>query len=160
MEIRDARRTTRAFTLIETVILVASIGLMSLIGAKTHRWMWAQAELWGYRFTMQEVASTVRQMRFRAVNARRTFTMRIDAGARRIQLMAVGASSLIPESVERTIWLPQGLAILQAPEHLTASSTGVMPSVSIIVGAPAFQREFQITTSPSGIVRLHEEPST
>ena len=150
----------RAFTLFETVILVASIGLVSLIGAKAHRWMWAQAELWGYRMTMQEVASTVRQMRFRAVNARRTFTMRIDAAARRLQLMAVGASPLTPESVERTIWLPKGLDIMQAPDYLTASPSGVMPPFSIIVEAPAFQREFQLQASPSGAVHLHEEPST
>ena len=109
---------------------------------------------------MQEVASTVRQMRFRAVNARRAFTMCIDADARRLQLMAVGVSPMTPESVERTIWLPRGLDIMQAPDYLTASPSGVMPPVSIIVEAPAFQREFQLQTSPSGAVHLHEEPST
>ena len=150
----------RSFTLFETFILVASLGLVSLIGARAHRWMWSQAELWRYRMTMQEVASTVRHMRLRAVNARRTLTMRIDAPARRLQLMAVDAAPLMQESVERTIWLPQGLDIRQAPDQLTASPTGAMPPFSIIVDAPAFQREFQLQTSPSGAVRLHEEPST
>jgi len=152
--------TRRAFTWTETAILIASIGLASLVGAKAHRWMWTQAELWGYRMTMQEVASTVRQMRFRAMNAQRTFTMRIDPAARRLQLMAIDATPMRQESVERTIWLPQGLDIRQAPEHLTASPTGVLPPISIIVEAPAFQREFQLRTSPSGVVSLHEEPST
>jgi hypothetical protein len=52
------------------------------------------------------------------------------------------------------------LDIREAPEHLTASPMGVMPPVSIIVDAPAFQREFQLQTGPSGTVRLQEEPST
>jgi hypothetical protein len=150
----------RAFTMMETVILVASLGLVSLIGAKAHRWMSCQAELWSYRLTMQEVASTVRQMRFRAVNARRTFMMRIDADARRLQLVAVDTVPVMRESVVRTIWLPKGLDIMQAPEELSASPNGAIPPFSIIVEAPAFQREFQLRTSPSGTVRLHEEPST
>lgn len=150
----------RAFTLTETVILVASLWLASLIGAKAHRWMWGQAELWGYRLTMQEVASTVRQMRYRAVNAKRTFTIRIDAEARRLQLIAVDPAPLTQESVERTIWLPPGLDIRQAPDQLTASPSGAIPLTSIILEAPAFQREFQLQTSPYGAVHLHEEPST
>lgn len=150
----------RAFTFTETVILVASLGLVSLVGAKAHRWMWGQAELWGYRLTMQEVASTVRQMRVRAVNAQRTFTMRIDVSARRLQLTAIDPAPLQQESVERTIWLPPGLDIRQAPAVLTASPTGAMSPISLIVQAPAFQREFQLQTSPSGAVHLHEEPST
>jgi len=149
-----------AFTLTETVILVASIGLVSLIGARAHRWMWSQAELWRYRMTMQEVASTVRHMRLRAVNARRTLTMRIDVRARRLQLIAVDTAPLMQESVERTIWLPAGLDIMQAPDHVTASPTGVLSPVSIVVEAPAFQREFQLQASPLGVVHLHEEPST
>ncbi|MDP3704133.1 MAG: hypothetical protein Q8R78_07070 [Candidatus Omnitrophota bacterium] len=150
----------RSFTLFETVILVASIGLVSLIGARAHRWMWSQAELWHYRMTMQEVAGVVRQMRLRAVNARRTLTMRIDAQARQLQLMAADDAPLMQESVERTIWLPPGLEILQAPDQVTASPTGAMSPISIIIEAPAFQREFQLHTSPLGAVRLHEEPST
>ena len=150
----------RSFTLFETVILVASLGLVSLIGARANRWMWSQAELWRYRMTMQELANTVQSMRLRAVNARRTLTMRIDAPARRLQLMAVDAAPLMQESVERTIWLPPGLDIMQAPDRVTALPTGAMSPVSIIVEAPAFQREFQLHMSPSGAVRLHEEPST
>jgi hypothetical protein len=150
----------RSFTLVETVVLVLSLVAVSAIGNAAHRWMWSRAQLWGYRLTMQEVASTLRQMRVRAVNAHRTFTMRIDAAARRLQLLAAEESSMTPESVVRTIWLPKGLEILQAPPQLSASPSGAMPPVSIIVEAPAFQRAFQVQTSPSGAVRLHEEPST
>jgi len=150
----------RSFTLFETVILVASLGLVSLIGARAHRWLWSQAELWRYRMSVQEVATTVQSMRLRAVNARRTLTMRIDASARRLQLLAVDADPLMQESVERTIWLPAGLEILQAPDHVTASPAGVLSPVSIVIEAPAFQREFQLQANPSGVVHLHEEPST
>ena len=150
----------RAFTLVETVILIASIGFVSLIGAGAHRWMWSQAELWGYRLTMQDVASTVRQMRYRALNAKRTFALRIDAAPRRLQFVTVDAPPVEQESVVRTIWLPPGLAIMQAPVLLTASPSGAMPRTSIVIEAPAFQREFQLRTSPSGTVHLHEEPST
>lgn len=150
----------RSFTLFETVILVASIGLVSLVGAGAHRWMWSHAELWGYRLTMQDVASTVRQMRYRALNAKRTFALRIDAATRRLQFVTVDAPPIEQESVVRTIWLPPGLDIMQAPKQLTASPSGAMPLTSIIIEAPAFQREFQLQTSPSGAVRLHEEPST
>ncbi len=150
----------RAVTLVETLILIASIGFVSLVGAKAHRWMWSQAELWGYRMTMHEVASTVRHMRLRALTARRTFTMHIDASARRLQLTAIDDAPLPQESVEQTIWLPPGLNIMQAPDQLTVSPTGAMSSISMILAAPAFQREFQLRTSPSGAVHLHEEPST
>ena len=150
----------RSFTLFETVILVASLGLVSLIGARAHRWMWSQAKLWRYRMTVQEVATTVQAMRLRALNARRTLTMRIDAPARRLQLMTVDAGPLRQESVERTIWLPAGLEILQAPDHVTASPAGVLSPVSMVLEAPAFQRAFQLQADPSGAVSLHEEPST
>ena len=150
----------RSFTLFETVILVASLGLASLVGAGAHRWMWSHAELWGYRLTMQDVASTVRQMRYRALNAKRTFALRIDAATRRLQFVTVDAPPIEQESVVRTIWLPPGLDILQAPKQLTASPSGAMPLTSIIIEAPAFQREFQLQTQPSGLVRLHEEPIT
>ena len=150
----------RAFTYTETVVLIASIGLVSLVGANAHRWMWSQAQLWSYRQTIQEVAGTLRQMRARAVNAQRAVTMRIDIDARRFQLVTVDANPVTQESVERTIWLPPGLDIRQAPDQLTASSTGAMPVTSIIIEAPAFQREFQLQTQPSGLVRLHEEPIT
>ena len=150
----------RAVTLVETLILIASIGFVSLVGAKAHRWMWAQAELWGYRMTMEDVASTVRHMRYRAVNAKRTFAIRIDAAARRLQLIAMDTSGLVQESVVRTMWLPPGLDILQAPEQLTASPTGAMSQGPIIINAPTFQREFQLQMSPSGAVSLHEKPST
>src|SRR3989338_5976346 len=150
----------RAFTLVETVILIASISLVSLIGAGAHRWMWSHAELWGYRLTMQDVASSVRQMRYRALHAKRTVALRIDAATRRLQFVTVDAPPVEQESVVRTIWLPPGLAIMQAPVLLTASPSGAMPRTSIVIEAPAFQREFQLRTSPSGTVHLHEEPST
>lgn len=150
----------RSFTLMETVILVASIGLVSLIGAKAHRWMWAQAELWSYRMAMQEVAGTVRQMRYRAIHARRTLALRIHPATRRLVLVAVEPSATGGESVERTLWLPRGLEIAQAPTELSVPPTGLLPSETILVEVPAFQRTFRLLTSPDGVVQLHEEPST
>jgi hypothetical protein len=150
----------RAFTLMETVVLVASIGLVSLIGAKAHRWMWTQTELWGYRMAMQEVAGTLRQMRYRAIHARRTIALRIHPATRRLVLVAVEPSATGGESVERTLWLPRGLEVTEAPEELMVPPTGILPVETILVEAPAFQRTFRLLTSPDGIVQLHEEPST
>ena len=153
-------RMKRSFTLLETVVFLLSIAVISLVGAAAHRWMWEQAKLWSYRCAVQEIATTMRQMRFRAVHAKRTFAMRIDAAAKRLQWVAMDTKPVVQESLERTIWLPDGLEIAQAPARLTVLPTGELPATSILLEAPVFQRLFRVRTGPGGIVQLNEEPST
>ena len=155
-----AQEPRRSFTLFETVVLFLSLAVVSLMGGAAHRWMWEQAQLWSYRCTVQEIATTMRQMRFRAVHAKRAFSMRIDAAAKRLQLIALETNPVVQESLERTIWLPDGLEITQAPGRLFVSPTGELPTASILLEAPAFQRLFRVTTTPTGVIQLDEEPST
>lgn len=148
----------RAFSLIEVVVVVGLVGLVGSIAIPRAR---RATEFLCYRAVMQDIASTVRLMHARAVNSRQRFTLRIDTAAERLQLVVAGERSPSGgESVERTIWLPRGLDITQAPEQLTVHPTGEMLPAVIVVEAPAFQRTFRLLTSPSGAVQLHEEPST
>jgi len=151
-------RQQRAFSLIDIVVIVGLAGLVgTIVGPRVKR----ATEFLCYRAVMQDIASTVRLMHARALNGQQRFTMRIDAVAERLQLVVVGGRPPSErESVERTIWLPRGLDITQAPEQLTVRPTGEMLPSVIVVEAPAFQRTFRLLTSPSGAVQLHEEPST
>ena len=153
-------RINREFPFLETLLLSASLTLVSLAGLTTHRWLWGQAELLSYRSAVQQVAGTVRQMRVRAVNARQSFVMHIDTAARRLQLMAIDTAPGLRESLEQTIWLPPGLVIAEAPEQLLVSPAGAMAPASLLFEAAAFQRLFRVRMSSSGVVQLYEEPST
>ena len=60
-------------------------------------------------------------------------------------------------TVERTLWLPDGLQISEAPAVVKRLPTGRFPETSIVLTAPAFQRVFRITSSHDGRVRCDEE---
>lgn len=147
----------KGFTLLEGTLIFASVALISVFGASMHRWMWAQAEWGRYRTTMQELTATVRTMPSRALAKRRTMHLRIDAARGTFQVTSAQGSSRTYTTVERTIWLPDGLEILEAPEALTASATGRLSAGAIVVAAPAYDRLFRVTTSEAGVVKLHEE---
>lgn len=147
----------RAFSLIEVVVVVGLVGLVGSIAIPRVK---RATEFLCYRAVMQDIAGTVRLMHTRAINSRQRFTMRIDLAAERLQLVVGERSHSESESVVRTIWLPRGLDITQAPEQLTARPSGEMLPSVIVVEAPAFQRTFRLLTGPSGAVQLHEEPST
>ena len=61
------------------------------------------------------------------------------------------------EMVERTMWLPEGLHMSQAPAVLTSLPSGEVSVGSIIVTAPAYQREFRVTIDGPGKVRCDED---
>lgn len=145
------------FTLLEGTLILASITLISVFGASVHRWMWSQAE-WGcYQTAMQELTATVRTMPSRALAQRRTMHLRIDAARGMLQVTAVQGVRPAYTTVERTIWLPRGLQIIEAPDTLTASATGQLSVGAIVVAAPAYDRLFRLTMTEAGVVRLHEE---
>ena len=145
----------RAFTVSETAILLASLVVVSLLGSSLHRWLWAQAELMRYRATMQDLANTVRAIQFQTPDRRRRLELRVDVSRRRLQVVEVQQTPRGPiEAVRQTMWLPEGLEITDAPAVVSPLSKG---RASIVVLAPAYNRVFQLTTSRSDGVQLHEE---
>ena len=142
-------------------MLFASVLLVIQIGALANQWMWKQAELLSYRSTMQDLTSTIRAMRFRALARQRTFELRIDAARGGLQVVAIQQKrGGYIQTVERTIWLPKGLEITEAPTLVTSLPTGALSTGSILVTAPSYQRAFRVTTDPTGEVRLDEEPTS
>lgn len=147
----------RAFSLIEIVVVIGVIGLLGSVALPRMR---PTMELMRHRSAMQQVASELRMMRFRAMNEQRTFALHIDSDARRLQLVVIELEPTPREWVERTIWLPEGLDILEAPERLIVFPSGAMAPASMLAEAHGFSRIFRLTVTANGIVRLNEEPST
>ena len=147
----------RVLSLVEVAVLIVSAVIISALGSSAHRWLWTQAELLRYRSTMQELSTTVRAMRSRALGQRCTEQLRIDPLRGMLQLTAIRESPTAYETVERTFWLPKGLQISDAPSAVTALPTGRLSSGSILVAAPSYNRLFRLTTNEDGLVQLHEE---
>ena len=144
-----------AFTFVETAILLDSLVLVGLVGSSLHRWLWAQTELLRYRAAMQELTMTVRSMQFQADAHHRRLELRVDASQRRLQMVEVQPTpGGLVEAVRQTVWLPEGLEITESPTVLRTPSDH---RVSIMIPAPAYNRVFQLTTSLSDGVQLHEE---
>ncbi len=145
----------RAFTCFETAMLLAGIVLVSVAGSSLHRWLWAQTELQRYRAAMQDLTVAVRSLQFQANTHARHLELRVDAQQRRVQLVEVQRTpgGLI-EAVRQTVWLPEGLEMSSSPAVLHIYSDD---HAALVVFAPAYNRIFQLTTSRSGGVQLHEE---
>ena len=144
------------FNVIELVI---AIGVAGLLGTMALPRILPTMSLMRYRSAMQQVAAELRIMRFRAINEQRPFIMRIDSGSGRIQLFAIDKTSTQREWIERTIWLPDGLDIIEAPEELLVSPSGDIAQGALLSRVADFHRVFRLTVTAGGIVRLNEEPS-
>ena len=143
--------------LTEVLTLIASFMIVTALGASVHRQMWEAAELLRYRSTMQELTSTVRAMPSRAIAERRTIQLHANAARGVFQLTAVVEKPARYEMIERTMWLPEGLEISEAPTVVSASPAGRLSRSSIVVAAPSYNRLFRLTTDEQGLVQLHEE---
>ena len=160
-ELRTPNSRRRAFSLVEIMVLAGSIMLVTQIGVSAHRWMWHQAELVRYRSAMQDVTDTIRAMRVRSLTKRQITQLRIDASRGGLQVVAIqGRWGGHIETVERTLWLPHGLEISDAPAVVTSQPSGALSDASIIVMAPLYQRAFRVTIDHAGQVRLDEEPTS
>ncbi len=147
----------RAFSLVELVVLIGVAGLLGSVALPQVR---PTTELLGYRAAMQQVAAELRILRFRAVHEQRTFTVRVDPGTRRLQYVVHEIGPRQRGRVEETVWLPEGLAILEAPSRLTIFPSGSMSPTSVLVEAPRTHRMFRITLTGDGVVYLSERPAT
>ena len=143
--------------MLEVIVLLSLAGLVGSITISQAR---PTADLIRYRSTMQDLAAQVRAMPSRSENEGRQYLLRIDGPSGVLQVVTREVLPAPAERIDRTIWLPRGLAILEAPEELGVQSDGSLPSASILLDAPGVQRTFRLTTHPRSIVQLHEEPST
>lgn len=139
--------------------LVLLLGLVSLLGTVAVPRLQRTAEFLRYRAAMEDVTNLIRTMRHRAIAQRTTYELRVDAARGVIQLVETSVDAHHPERVYRTIWLPAGLEISDAPPVVSASPTGAFAAVHVMVTAPAYDYHFLILTRPSGQVELHEEPA-
>ena len=146
---------------LRAIALAALLVLAWLSGVSVHRTLQREAELSRYRSVIQGLTSTVRAMRSQAAAKRCPIQLSIDASHGAFQLVAIrrGSHHRSYETVERTLWLPEGLQISDGPSTLTALPNGRLSPATIVVTAPAYQRLFRLTTQTSGVVQLDEEPT-
>lgn len=145
----------RAFTVMETVILLVGLVVVGVVGSSFQRRLLAQAELLRYRAAMGELAMTVRSMQVQASTQHRTFELRVDATQKRLQMVEIRQTpGGVVETVRQTVWLPAGLEVSEAPAVLTLQ---VGERASLVIAAPAYNRLFHLMASRSGGVQLHEE---
>ena len=136
----------------------ALVLLMSLFAISLSRAIQEEADLLRYRSAARDLASTIRAMGARALAGRCTMQLRPDPVRNVFQLTAVRGASRPYETVEQTIWLPDGLEISGAPPPLTAFPTGRMSAALIVATAPVYNRLFRLTINERGGVQLDEEP--
>lgn len=147
----------RGVTQTEWIVVTSSLVVVTWLGASAHRQLWNATEFLRYRSTVQELTTTVRSMRAHAIAQRRVVELRIDASRGCFRLASIQERPDPYEMVERTIWLPAGLEINDAPRVLTVPPSGRLPAVSIVIAAPSYHRLFRLTTDENGRVQLDEE---
>ncbi|GEM_PF-6188913 len=140
----------KAFSIAEVVVAVGLISLLSSLGLQRR----PPATFLQYRSAMADVAGTLRTMRLVAMHSQRTYAVRLDPVLRRVQVVWLRPGA--GEQVVRTIWLPEGLTIREAPAQVLITPTAVEPA-SIVIDAPRYERAFRLHTGEA--VDLHEEPS-
>jgi hypothetical protein len=136
-----------------------AILLIVAMGAQLNRWMRQEEELVRYRAILRELALTLHAMPSRARAAGQTVLLRVDAPKGLFQFSTLRASPRHYETVDRTIWLPEGLAISDSPAALTVLPAGPLSAATILVEAPEHNRLFRFLTTTQGAVQLHEEPT-
>ncbi len=151
-------RSRGAFSLLEGLALLASVVVAGRLGVSAHQWMWERAQLSNYRATMQDIATTLRATHVKTVAQHQIFELRVDPSERQLQFLVMSKRPRDRvERIERTIWLPDGLEIRDAPRAFRASPTGRLFSATILVLAPAYNRTFRLQTTEAGEVQLYEE---
>jgi hypothetical protein len=119
----------------------------------------ARMELLDYRSTMHDLTGMVQAMPSRARAQHRVLQLHVDASQGAFHLAATQGTTTSYDTIERTLWLPKGLEVSEAPVLLTALPSGRLSATSIVVVAPVYHRLFRLTTTEQGLVHLHEEPT-
>jgi len=136
-----------------------AILLIVAVGVQLNRWIRQEEELVRYRAVLRELALTIHAIPSRAQAAGQTVLLRVDAPKGLFQFSTLRASPRHYETVDRTIWLPDGLQIVESPAALTVLPSGPLSAATILVEAPEHNRLFRFLTTTQGAVELHEEPT-
>lgn len=112
------------------------------------------------RLAMADLANAVRAMRAKAMAQRQPHELLIDVDRGVIYISAIPGRQQTYTALERTMWLPEGLEVSEAPRGLTAQSNGTLTPTSVVVTAASYRRLFRLTTTAGGMVELHEEPTS
>lgn len=146
------RALKQALEFLLVLLLTAMFGLSLL---KTTR---ADMELLRYRSAVEDVASTLRAMQSHAQGRRLTVQFLVDDQRNVIRVISMRNPKQGWQTVERTLWLPEGLRILETPKTITFSPAAMPPAASIVLEAPAYNRSFRILLKPGGVVHVYENP--
>ena len=153
-DMKPSTRFKRAFGLIELIVLVSIMGWVTSFSA-FHAYTTSQ---WAdYRMTMQEVTGLLRTMPSHAWAQQHPVSLHIDQTHHAFRIAVKHPAPQEYEVVERTIWLPEGLRISEAPAAITALPAGSLSIGDIVIIAPAYSRLFRVTTTARGVVQLDEE---
>lgn len=112
-----------------------------------------------HRAALHELTNLVWTMPAMATARRKPLEIRVDRAAGAVHLIVLHGGWRHLETVEQTIWLPEGLQVVEAPPSLTVLPTGPLSAATIVVVAPSYNRLFRLTTTTEGLVRLDEEPT-
>ena len=144
----------RAARAVSTAMLMVLAGP---VGASTYQWLQHEAEFVRCRSTMQELSQVVRSLPARAASARRPVQLQVDANRGFVRVTTAYEGQPTYGAVQRTLWLPKGLEVVEAPATLTVTPAQPMASASFLLAAPSHNTLFRLRTQ-DGIVRLDEEP--
>ncbi len=143
-------------------VLLAAIGLtvcsvIAIESVSMYRQGHTEQALSEYRMVIYDFANTVRAMRTKAIAQGQPYELRIDPARRTLSVSSLSRGSSDYAALDRTIWLPEGLEISEAPLWITAHSNGALTPGSIVITAPVFRRLFRLMISHRGVVELYEE---
>ena len=141
------------------MVAMVTVLCLAVVGVGGSGWLHRAEELQQFRTALQDLTTTMRAIHPRATAKRRPMVLRIDAARGVFQVTSLQNGRRAYETVEQTIWLPEGLQVVEAPPSLTVLPTGPLSAATIVVVAPSYNRLFRLTTTTEGLVRLDEEPT-
>ena len=140
--------------------IASAVAGLCLLAVGGMRWLHRASELQRFRVSLHYLSETIRSIRPRATATRRSMVLRADPAHRVFQVSALQAGRRAYEMVEKTVWLPEGLEIVEAPASLTVLPAQRLTRTTIVIAAPAYNCFFRLTLTPEGAVQLDEEPAT
>lgn len=153
--VKAMRRTRwRAAGSLQRILWVA---LLVVLAASSREGSWYQAPLLHGRSVIQEVAETIRSMHWRVATSGQPMELRIEAHRGCLQVVTFEGRRRVVEVIERTLWLPETLNILDAPAVLRIAPGQPHERTTLLLSAPTYSRLFRMIIWPDGRVTIREE---